>query len=191
MYLPFCLAVPIASGRKASPPDVYFINRFLYVYLGCPIPSPQNSKYTFIKEQAFNGNSIHNIQRRRQEVSDEIKDKHDGTGEQRKRGAVLAGCGRTGRAAASERAGSGRNLQQVQKVGDESSGKPGRPADAQETRGEGRGEERRDGKKKGIYKHSSRDFCFRLKGFPGGSVVNNPPAMQERRGVSPWVRKIP
>ena len=28
------------------------------------------------------------------------------------------------------------------------------------------------------------------KGFPGGSVVKNPPAMQETR-FSPWVGKIP
>ena len=31
-------------------------------------------------------------------------------------------------------------------------------------------------------------------GFPGGSVVKNPPAMQEtsrRHGFDPWVRKIP
>ena len=32
------------------------------------------------------------------------------------------------------------------------------------------------------------------RGFPGGSVVKNPPAMQEtsgRHGFDPWVRKIP
>ena len=34
--------------------------------------------------------------------------------------------------------------------------------------------------------------CNAPKGFPGGSVVKNPPAMQCRRhGFDPWVRKIP
>lgn len=65
-----------------------------------------------------------------------------GPKEQRKHGAAQAGCGRTGRAGVSERAGSGGSLKQVHKVRDESLGKPRRPADAQETQGEGRGKER-------------------------------------------------
>lgn len=77
---PSCLpAGPTVSEKKAGPHDVYFINCFLYVYLGCPMPSPQNSKYTFKNEQAINRNNIHNIQKGRQEVSDEIKDIHGGS----------------------------------------------------------------------------------------------------------------
>ena len=32
--------------------------------------------------------------------------------------------------------------------------------------------------------------CYKLRGFPGGSVVKNLPAMQET-GFNPWVKKIP
>ena len=36
-------------------------------------------------------------------------------------------------------------------------------------------------------------FKPRSEGFPGGSVVKNPPAMQESwgSGIDPWVGKIP
>lgn len=72
-----------------------------------------------------------------------------GPEEQKRHGAAQAGCGRTGRPGVFEGAGAGGNLEQVHRVGDESLGKPGRPADAQETRGEGRGTERQDRKTEG------------------------------------------
>ena len=34
-------------------------------------------------------------------------------------------------------------------------------------------------------------LMFYLRGFPGGSVVKNPPANNRRHGFSPWVEKIP
>ena len=35
------------------------------------------------------------------------------------------------------------------------------------------------------------DRLSRLSGFPGGSVVQNPPANAGDVGLNPWVRKIP
>lgn len=71
---PFLPYSPTASGRNDGPHDIHFISCFLYVHLGCPIPSPQKSKYTLKNEQAICGNNIHDIQEGRQEINDEIKD---------------------------------------------------------------------------------------------------------------------
>lgn len=53
---------PAVPGRKDGPPDIHLINCFLSVHLGCPSPSPLNSKQTFKNEQAISGNNIHDIQ---------------------------------------------------------------------------------------------------------------------------------